>query len=786
MLALALALSGLLAPAASAVVVHGPNGQLLGVTPLQSVAPTRLPGALVPHASSARAIDAMSWHMGPVLRSSSAYLVYWDPSSNPTLAGWKPLLEQYLSDVAADSSLSSNLFSVGRQYWDGSGYAGAEQSFSSSQVLNDTQPYPTPATNCPAPTGGRCITDAEVQQELVRLLATDPSLPDDGPTSATALPQNAPVRFAVLPPNVNECFSGAQCASNNFCSYHSAYSNGGRQVIYDLIPSFVLQGNAKACQDDGNNAVQQPNGNPADVMLKYLAHEYIETITDPLLNAWWSSSTGNEVADDCNVYGAQSDPASGASPHSFTPTLGGSAASGTLFNQVVNGHDYYLQSTWSNGADDCAMDALGGTVSPEFSAPAGTLVAGNPISFDPSASSSTQPYSSVTWDWGDGSGRTFSHGTAPPNTVKHTYAAGGAYTVTLTLVDSLGDQAAVSHEITVHSPPVAAFTFSPAAPYAGDPVQFDASSSSDPDPGVTLTGYQWDFGDGTPTDSGATPAPHTYANPGTYTVTLTVTNSEGLTNSVQHQIAVVAEAPQASFTIDPATGASPNQPVTFDATATDPHANITGYSWDFGDGTPTTVDTTASGTDTISHSYAASGTYTVTLTVSAENNTSTTVTRELTVGPVAAFSYSPSQPQNGTQVTFDGTGSSDPEPGMTITSYNWDFGDGTPPVSAGVATHQYAHPGTYTVTLTVGNGTGSDSTSQSVAVSDAPPTAAFSLTTPSPGRVSRRASTPPPRRPATPSAPSSPLTPGPSATAPPPPAPPPTTPTSRPAPTRWA
>ena len=53
---------------------------------------------------------------------------------------------------------------------------------------------------------------------------------------------------------------------------------------------------------------------------------------------------------------------------------------------------------------------------------------------------------------------------------------------------------------------------------------FDGSGSQDPD--GSIASYVWDFGDGTPDGSGATPS-HTYAAAGTYTVTLTVTDNKG-------------------------------------------------------------------------------------------------------------------------------------------------------------------------------------------------------------------------------------------------------------------
>jgi len=66
--------------------------------------------------------------------------------------------------------------------------------------------------------------------------------------------------------------------------------------------------------------------------------------------------------------------------------------------------------------------------------------------------------------------------------------------------------------------------------------------------------------------------------------------------------------------------------------------------------------------------------------------------------PTASFTFSPAYPFAGYNVTFDGSGSSDPD--GTVVNYGWDFGDGN--TSTGVTTnHSYASAGTYTVSLTV-------------------------------------------------------------------------------------
>ncbi len=88
-------------------------------------------------------------------------------------------------------------------------------------------------------------------------------------------------------------------------------------------------------------------------------------------------------------------------------------------------------------------------------------------------------------------------------------------------------------------PPQAAFSFTPLTPKVGEEVVFDASASKDPD--GQITEYLWDFGDGSPAETGPVVI-HVYDAVGQYTVKLTVTDDAGLSSSAEKTITVVQSA----------------------------------------------------------------------------------------------------------------------------------------------------------------------------------------------------------------------------------------------------
>jgi PKD repeat protein len=113
--------------------------------------------------------------------------------------------------------------------------------------------------------------------------------------------------------------------------------------------------------------------------------------------------------------------------------------------------------------------------------------------------------------------------------------------------------------------------------------------------------------------------------------------------------------------------------ITFDGSGSfDLDGTIVSYEWDFGGGM-----TGAGGSPT--HSYAADGVYLVSLTVTDDGGLTDTATTTADISPVpnqppTADPNGPYTANAGEVITFDGSGSSDPD--GTIVSYDWDFGDG--------------------------------------------------------------------------------------------------------------
>lgn len=319
---------------------------------------------------------------------------------------------------------------------------------------------------------------------------------------------------------------------------------------------------------------------------------------------------------------------------------------------------------------------------------------------------SIDDYNSIASYLWEMDGKTFTRRDA-----KYTFPDTGTYPVKLTVTDACGNSREASYSVAViaNKPPTA--DFSSAADHLV--VQFSNNSNdSDGD----IASYLWDFGDNTTSEE--TSPSHTYAQSGTYEVTLTVTDDDGDTGQMPLTIQVEANKPPEADFSSSANGLD----LQFSDTSSDPDGNIASHLWDFGDGA------TSAESDP-RHTYAAPGTYTVTLTVTDDDGAKDTrINKEVTVSiqnVAPAADFIPKADRLSVVFTDASTDSDG-----SITSHQWNFGDNTTSIEAS-PNHIYASAGTYTVTLTVTDNHGATDTASkqiTVDVTNVPPAAAFTYT----------------------------------------------------------
>ncbi|MEA2021447.1 MAG: PKD domain-containing protein, partial [Candidatus Caldatribacteriota bacterium] len=347
--------------------------------------------------------------------------------------------------------------------------------------------------------------------------------------------------------------------------------------------------------------------------------------------------------------------------------------------------------------------------------------------------------------------------------IDHTFFTAGDYIVTLVVTDNNSQTTQISQNIKVTAapkPPVADFKLLDPSPQWDTKVRFDASLSSDPD--GSIASYQWDFGDGTTGEGINVSHEYSQVGgfySGVYDVILTVTNNQNLSTikkipiivghilsyenkgevgipaalrdlnelKVNYQIEIatgdVSEAGTDSFIYLALFGPEKKNGRygsgelhlydaldcygPFERGKTDSFTNK-GYN----------LEDIEFITLRHNNSYDKPGWYVKEIKVKNVDNGNVwlfvpdqwlamdKLPEHQTWGkfvpvepPVAKFIHSPTNPFIGELVSFDSSGSSDPN--GTIVSYDWDFGDGTSPGAGVISSHQFQEEGVHTVTLTV-------------------------------------------------------------------------------------
>jgi len=482
--AMALIVSAIGASSASAVLKRIGKNQVVSYQPLRGKATARL------LRKYDLAFGNMDYNGGPIMPTNTDYMVVWSPKGLGVFPSeYIPGLARYWTDLAHDNGMNTNTDSVLTQYNDLTG-ASVHYAVTFGGVLLDTDPYPK--STCP--TNGaitNCMSDLQLQHELQKF------------TTANNLPHDLTHEYFLFTPrNVATCFtdqapSFGGCSAlidpfqlAAFCAYHeNTVSNP--MLFYAVEPYLV--GN-RFC-DDGNH----PNG-PSDAeLVGGLSHEHSESITDPIPNDAWTNGAGSnqglEVGDQCDGQ---------MGPYGIVP-----GTKDTKFNQILNGHYYWFQEEWSNAGHTCLQSYTQSEAQPTATETV-TAAGGTTMNFDASGSTAPGGVADFSWQFNDAFAAQTQELTTPM--ITHTFPEAGAYSTGLAVYAPDGLASGTGGIIvTGHSGFVPGFT----ASSSGQTVTFHGLKIISRQP---VTSYMWEFGDGT-TGSGQSPT-HTYAAPGTYTVTV--------------------------------------------------------------------------------------------------------------------------------------------------------------------------------------------------------------------------------------------------------------------------
>ena len=268
----------------------------------------------------------------------------------------------------------------------------------------------------------------------------------------------------------------------------------------------------------------------------------------------------------------------------------------------------------------------------------------------------------TSWSFGDGSGTSINQNPT------YQYLNAGVYVVNLTVTDVNGCQGYYSDTVIVDTIPIA--NFSATEVCHTFPTTFTDQSTNT---SGTVIQWNWDMGglgsyqSGT-LDTSQNPI-YTYTDPGSYTVTLTVTDDNGCVDTWDSTI-VVRPNPTAIFTVDTVCVGFNTQFTDLSTVVSPLGGTITNWDWDFGNPPTNGTDTNPSPL----YPYGGYGTFNVELIITDQYGCMDSITHPIDVnpGPIAAFTHD--TVCEGIATTFTDLSATVPPLGGPLDTWSWSFG----------------------------------------------------------------------------------------------------------------
>lgn len=367
---------------------------------------------------------------GTVMRGPvKVYTIYWQsPTAGYSFpANFIALNNQFVNDLN-----QSSLYNIATQYSDAGGNIGSQISLAGTWT-DSTNTFPHTA-----------LTSGDLQTEMNNAI------------TANGWTSDANSFFEIFTPSSDGSVSAITNSTSGICGIHY-FANPAFGHILDLgVPG--------SCDPGGS----YPNGKLIDEAINTSSHEIMETVTDPLGNAWYFQNTAGEIGDLCNF--------------NFGPRIASDGADVTL-----GGHRYVVQQEWSNASTGCAVrynanadvSVAKASTSP---APGGTVVAGKTITYGINVSNTSGSWETSDIQLSDNlpSGTTFQSLTTPSSgTACTTPGVGGSGPVSC-VIDSLpaSGQAALSLVVNVTSAPVGSLSNTASTTYTSGTPNPNTSSGT--------------------------------------------------------------------------------------------------------------------------------------------------------------------------------------------------------------------------------------------------------------------------------------------------------------------